>query len=131
AYRHPLAGPEAARRQQIGDTAGQHGGLTRARAGDDQQRRALMQDRLTLLGVQAVEKLIAFGFGHVLRSHVRPNLPPFGDTFALERLQVAHSIRAQYAASMFLRVPASGARGLAASQSPAVRFRLRASPLVG
>jgi hypothetical protein len=70
----------------------------------------------------------------VTGGHVDPNLPPFADSFALTRLLVAHSIRAQTAASptsfrpratspIFLRVPTSGACGLAAFQSPAVRIR--------
>ena len=89
-----------------------------------------MQYRLTLLGVQTIEKLIAFGFRHVLHTHIPSNLPLIGDTFAPERLQVAHSFCAQCAVAIFLRVPATGARGVAASQSPAVHFRIRGSSLV-
>jgi hypothetical protein len=89
-----------------------------------------VQDRLPLLGVQPVEQLFCFGFRYARTRHDCPNLPPFADTFALERLRVAHSICAQCAVAIFLRVPASGARGLAASQSPAVRFRIRGSSLV-
>ena len=42
--------------QQVGDAAGQHRRLTGARAGHDQQRRTLVQHRLALLRVEAVQE---------------------------------------------------------------------------
>ncbi len=42
--------------QQVGDPPGQHGRLARPGAGDDQQRRALVQHRLALLRVEPVEE---------------------------------------------------------------------------
>jgi hypothetical protein len=59
-----------------------------------------MQHRSALFRVEAVEKFRP-GRGHVLHTHIPPNLPPLHDTFALARPQVAHSIRAQYAAAIF------------------------------
>ena len=69
--------------QQVGDPPGQHGRLARPRAGDDEQRRALMQHRLALLGVEPFEKLVGRRVGYV-HTHVCPNLPPASGTlFAL------------------------------------------------
>ncbi len=51
-----LAGPHAPGRQQVGDAVGQHPRLARAGAGDDQQRAALVDDRLALLGVEPLEQ---------------------------------------------------------------------------
>jgi hypothetical protein len=42
--------------QQVGDAVGQHPGLAGTRAGDDEQRRALVGDGGTLLGVQVVQQ---------------------------------------------------------------------------
>jgi hypothetical protein len=50
-----LADADLAGGQQVGDAPGQHGGLARPRTGDDQQRRALVQDRLALLRVEPVQ----------------------------------------------------------------------------
>lgn len=50
------------------------------------------------------------------------NSRPSGTFFARYWSVMAHSLRAHCAVAIFLRVPASGARGIAASQSPAVRF---------
>ncbi len=47
--------------QQVGDPAGQHRRLARPRPGDDEQRRTLVQHRLTLLGVEPVEELVGLG----------------------------------------------------------------------
>ena len=63
--------------QQVGDPPGQHGRLARPRAGDDEQRRALMQHRLALLGVEPFEKLVGRRVGYV-HTHVCPNLPLLG-----------------------------------------------------
>jgi len=52
----------------------------------------------------------------------------YGAVFAHVHQLVAHSVRAQHAAPIFLRVPASGARGLAAFAEP--RGPLRRSGLV-
>ena len=64
-----------------------------------------MQHRSALFRIEADEKFIGVGnlpgISHMLHTHIPPNLPPFGDTFALERPQVAHSIRAQCAAAIF------------------------------
>ena len=138
--RQDLPDADVAGGQQVGDAPGQHRGLARARAGDDQQRRTLVQHGLALLRVEPVEQLIGFGrlSGHSRDAHIVPKptaasrhrgaLPK--QTLCLARRLVAHSIRAQCAVAIFLRVPASGARGVAASQSPAVRFRIRGSSVV-
>ena len=62
--------------QQVGDAPGQHRRLAGPGAGDDQQRRALVQHGLALLRVEAVEEGFCVGvqIGHV-QTHVRPNLP--------------------------------------------------------
>ena len=44
--------------EQVGDPVGQHPGLARAGAGDDQQRRAGVDDRLPLRRVEPVEQLL-------------------------------------------------------------------------
>ncbi len=56
-----LTGADVARGQKVCDAPGQHGRLAGARAGDDEQRRALVQHRLTLLRVQAIQELISVG----------------------------------------------------------------------
>ena len=71
-----LADADVAGGQQVGDAAGEHGRLARSRAGDDEQRRALVQHRLTLLRVEAVEKLVGLGGDRSRAHHVCPNLPP-------------------------------------------------------
>jgi hypothetical protein len=53
-----------------------------------------MQHRLALLGVEPFEKLVGLGTSRgmaYVHTHVRPNLPPFNDTFALARPEMAHS----------------------------------------
>ena len=116
--------------QQVGDPAGQYRRLARPRPGDDEQRRTLMQHRLTLLGVEPVEQLVGIGGRQVELGHIVVELTAGQRHFAPTRPLVAHSLGAHAARTIFLRVPASGARGLAASQSPAVRFRIRGSSLV-
>ena len=80
-----LPGTHVAGSQQVGDPPGEHRRLSRTRSGDDQQRSALVQHGLTLLGVQAVEQLgRARGWpdrGPVshLHTHFCPNLPPSAD----------------------------------------------------
>ncbi len=63
-----LADADVAGGQQVGDAAGQHRRLARARARDDQQRRALVQHRLALLRVEPLEELIGFGGEYDQRS---------------------------------------------------------------
>ena len=54
--RQDLAGLHVALGQQVGDAVGEHPGLARAGAGDDQQRAALVDDRRALLRVEPVEQ---------------------------------------------------------------------------
>ena len=54
-----LARRHAAGRQQVGDAAGDDAGLARAGAGEDQQRAALVGDRLALGGIQVIESRAA------------------------------------------------------------------------
>ena len=56
-----LAGLHAAGGQQVGDAVGQHPGLARAGAGDDEQRAALVEHGLALLGVEPGEQLLGVG----------------------------------------------------------------------
>ena len=49
-------GLHAALGEQVGDAVGEHPGLARAGAGDDQQRAALVHDGLALLRVEPVEQ---------------------------------------------------------------------------
>ena len=56
-----LAGLHAPGRQQVGDAVGEHPGLARAGTGDDEQRAALVQHGLALLGVEADEQLLGVG----------------------------------------------------------------------
>ena len=68
-----LAGTDVAGGQQVGDPAGQHGGLARAGAGHDEQRRTLVQHRLPLLRVETIEEFGRVGRWLVVRhvhSHV-------------------------------------------------------------
>jgi len=118
----------------VGTRRGPRAGLVTLARGRRHHRPLHVQLGLLLATVCAalgVGLLVGAGIqiGHV-QSHVCPNLPLPNDTFALARPQMADSLGAQQAVSIFLRVPASGARGLAASQSPAVRFRIRGSSLV-
>ena len=53
-----LSGLDATVAEQIGDAVREHAGLARARAGDDQQWRPVVDDRLALLGVQAPEQAL-------------------------------------------------------------------------
>ena len=57
-----LAGADVAGGEQVGDPAGEHGGLARPGAGDDQQRRTLVQHRLALLRVEPVKQLVGLGW---------------------------------------------------------------------
>ncbi len=129
-----LPDPDVAGGQQVGDPAGQHRRLARPGAGDDEQRRALVQHRLALLRVEPVEEVVARSAGSksvTCTLIVVPNLPLRRRHPLRRRGPWWHTqIRAHAARTIFLRVPASGARGLAASQSPAVRFRIRGSSLV-
>ena len=59
--RQHLARLHPARGEQVGDALGQHAGLARPGAGDDEQRAALVQHGLALLGVQAREQLLGVG----------------------------------------------------------------------
>jgi hypothetical protein len=70
--------------QQVGDPPGEHGRLARPRAGDDEQRRALMEHRVALLGVEPCEKLVGRRVGYV-HTHVCPNLPLLHDSTAASR----------------------------------------------
>ena len=54
-------GCTAARGEQVGDALGQHSGLARPGAGDDEERAALVEHGLALLGVQAGEQLLGVG----------------------------------------------------------------------
>ena len=56
-----LPDPDVAGGHQVGDAPGQHRRLARARARDDQQRRALVHHRLALLWVEPVEQFVGFG----------------------------------------------------------------------
>jgi hypothetical protein len=51
-----LAGLHVPLGDQVRDAVGQHPGLSRPRAGDDEQRTAGVEDRLALLRVQTVEQ---------------------------------------------------------------------------
>ena len=57
---------------QVGDPPGEHPGLARAGAGDDQHRRALVQHRLALRRVQALQQLVAVRAAGVV---ARPRVP--------------------------------------------------------
>ena len=112
-----LADADVTGGQQVGDAAGQHRRLARARARHDQQRGALVQHRLALLGVEAVEELVGLG-GRVSQVHAhRPTqLTAVPATLCADAARWWHTrSRAPSAGTIFLRVPASGARGLAAS----------------
>ena len=50
--------------QQVGDPVRQHAGLARARAGDDQQRLTLVDHRLPLLGVEALQQHLGVARQH-------------------------------------------------------------------
>ena len=54
--REDLAGLHAAGGEQVGDARGERLGLARAGAGDDEQRPALVHDRLPLLRVEPLEQ---------------------------------------------------------------------------
>ena len=54
--RQDRAGVRVPRREQVGDPVGQHPGLARPRAGDDQQRRALVGHRRALLRVEPLQQ---------------------------------------------------------------------------
>ncbi len=56
--RQDLAGADPARGEQVGDPVRQHPRLAGARARDDEQRRARVDDRRPLLRVQAVEQRV-------------------------------------------------------------------------
>ena len=119
-----LTDADVASGEQVGDAPGQHRRLARPRARDDQQRRAFVQHGLTLLLVEPLEELVSFG-GHrhiglkpTARNSGQQRQRADDQFFAQTRHLVAHLIRAQSAGTIFLRVPASGARGLAASPEP-------------
>ena len=56
--REDLVGAGLARAQQVGDPVGEHAGLARAGAGQDQQRPLTVDDRLALGLVEALEELV-------------------------------------------------------------------------
>ena len=74
--REDLTGPDIARRQQVGDPVRQHAGLARARPGDDQQRRPLVDDRGPLLGVEPLEQRLRVATDH--RAGMPTNACPAG-----------------------------------------------------
>ncbi len=122
-----LADADVAGGQQVGDPPGEHRRLTRAGARHDEQRRTFVQHGLALLRVEAVQQVV----GVSSKSHIAVKPTTAGRHFALARPLVAHSICAPSAATIFLRVPIRGARGLAASpRAPAVRIRIRGSSVV-
>ena len=68
---HPTGG------QQVGDPVGEHPGLARPGAGDDQQRAALVQHRLALLRVEPLEQRLGVGVPAARRRRGRaPRRPP-------------------------------------------------------
>ena len=60
-------GCDATLAEQPGDAVGQHAGLARPRAGDDEQRAALVDDRLALLRVEPLEQHGRVEVGAALR----------------------------------------------------------------
>ena len=58
-----LPGRRAALGEQVGDAVGEHPGLARPGAGDDQQRPALVHDRGALLRVQTLEQALGRRLG--------------------------------------------------------------------
>ena len=59
--------------QQVGDPPGQHRRLAGPGAGDDQQRRALVQHGLALLRVEAVEEVLLL-LGRIQIGHVQTHV---------------------------------------------------------
>jgi hypothetical protein len=90
-----LTGAHVAGGQQVGDPAGEHGGLPRAGPSDDQQRGPLVQHRLALLGIEPVEQFGGARRGPEvggLRSHDAPNTTADRrHAFAQARHRMAHS----------------------------------------
>ena len=82
--RQHLSDADLAGGQQVRDPPSQHCRLAGSRARDDEQRRAFMQHRVALLGVEPFEKLVGRRVGYV-HTHVCPNLPLLGDTTAASR----------------------------------------------
>ena len=83
-----LAGLHAAGGQQVGDPVGEHPGLARARPGDDEQRAALVQDRLALLRVEPLEQGLGVGAVGVAVVGAAPlggRLGPGGDPALVDR----------------------------------------------
>ena len=79
--REDRAGVRLALGDQPGDPPGQHPGLARTRAGDDQQRRALVDDGGALGLVEALEELVAGGAaarGAGLLARVESSRPGIG-----------------------------------------------------
>jgi len=64
-----LAGPRALGVDQPGDPVGQHAGLARARAREDQQRPARVRDGLALGRVQPRQEVVDQCFGHRRRGY--------------------------------------------------------------
>ncbi len=74
--REDLGGARPARGDEPGDAAGDDGGLARPRARDDQERTALVRDRVDLGRAQALQNRSSGGVGH--RRLLRVTIPPVG-----------------------------------------------------
>ena len=78
--RQDRAGVGVALGDQPRDPAGEHPGLARPRAGDDQQRRSLVDDRLALRLVEPLEQLLAVGRRRSSRASADPDPASSGES---------------------------------------------------
>ena len=102
--RQDLPGTDIAGGEQVGDSAGEHRRLARPGTGDDEQRRPLVEHRLALRRVQALEQFVDVRVGFLIgemRGHVCPNLPPSCDISLRWRRPGWHTQSVLYAQRFF------------------------------